>query len=112
DDTTLGELVDEIASKIVACGDKASCDEEALADYELKVARALAGSSAVKRAPGRLGVLAAMMSEAARAELGQATGLVEVLGRMGDHFYDKTNVMTPIVDLAWSDTTTDPFARA
>lgn len=112
DEATITELVDGIASKIVACGDKASCDEDALADYEVKVARALTSAGAMKRTPGRLAEVASLVREAARAELGHATGLVEVLGHMSDRFYDKTNVMQPTTNVVWADIATDPFAQA
>jgi hypothetical protein len=108
---TLAELVDDVAAKHIACGDKSSCDDESLADYETRAARALSSSRAMKRAPERIGEIAALMEEAARVELGQATGLVEVLGHMRDRFFDKTNAMPP-VSLVWSEIGVDPFAQA
>ncbi len=112
DEATLADLVDWIAAKIVACGDKSSCDTEALAEYEVKVARSLANTDSFKRTPDQLGTIAAMLHEAARVELGTATGIVEVLGHMSDRFYDKTNVMPPQASVVWADVATDPFAQA
>ncbi len=107
----LTELVDEVAAKHVACGDKSSCDDEALADYETKAARALSASRVMRRAPDRIADIASLLEDAARVELGNATGLVEALGHMSDRFYDKTNVMPPVA-LVWAETPTDPFAKA
>jgi hypothetical protein len=108
---TLVELVDDVAAKHIACGDKSSCDDESLADYETKAARALSNSRVMKRAPERVGEIAALLEEAARVELGQATGLVEVIGHMSDRFYNKTNAMPPVAPV-WGDVGVDPFAQA
>lgn len=112
DEAQLSELVDDVASKIVACGDNSSCDADALAEYEVKTARALSRASLLRRAPGRVGEIAAMLQDAARIELGHATGIVEVLGHMSDRFFDKTNVMQPAASTMWADIATDPFAQA
>jgi hypothetical protein len=112
DEATLADLVDGVASKIVACGDKSSCDDDALAEYEVKVARVLANTDSFKRTPGQLGTITSMLEEAARVELGHAAGIVEVLGHMSDRFYDKTNVMPPAANVVWADIATDPFAQA
>lgn len=112
DDPRLNELVDGVASKIVACGDKASCDEDALADYETQVARSLADAGLMKRAPGKLSELASLVTDAARTELGNATTIVEVVGHMSDRFFDKTSAMPPVPTGVWLDVATDPFAHA
>jgi hypothetical protein len=112
DEATLADLVDNVAAKIVACGDKSSCDDDALAEYEVKVARVLANTDSFKRTPGQLGAISSMLEEAARIELGHSTGIVEVLGHMSDRFYDKTNIMPPAANVVWADIATDPFAQA
>jgi len=112
DDGTLTSLVDALAAKIVACGDKSSCDTEALAEYETIISRALANTESFKRTPDQLGAIASMLHDAARVELGNATGIVEVLGHMSDRFYDKTNVMPPQASVVWADVASDPFAQA
>jgi hypothetical protein len=111
DRSTLVDLVDDIASKIVACGDKSSCDTDALAEYETAAARALAssGSAAI---PGQVSELAGRLAEAARVELGSATGIVEAIDRMGERWRDRTTVMTPTATSVWAPIASDPFAQA
>jgi hypothetical protein len=103
---TLADLIDDLASKLVACGHKASCDAEALNDYETRVAKALAPNR-----PHRVHGLAARLREAARVELGGVTGIVEGIDRMGDRWHDQTTVMTPTATV-WSEVAADPFAQA
>jgi hypothetical protein len=110
DHATLAELVDDVASKIVTCGDKASCDAEALNDYETRVVKAQATTGS--RMPGRARELAARLRELARVELGGVTGIVEAIDRMGDRWHDKTNVMTPTATVVWAEIASDPFAQA
>lgn len=112
DDAMLTELVDGVAHQIVACGDKASCDQAALADYETHSARALAAAGAMKRAPGRLAELSSLLTDAARTELGSATAIVESVGHMSDRFFDKTAAMPPVATGVWLDVAKDPFAHA
>ena len=112
DDVTLTTLIDGVASKIVACGDKTSCDEDALADYGTNVARALAAAGTMRRTPGKLSELSSLLTDAARSELGSATGIVEVIGHMSDRFFDKTSAMPPVTTGVWLDVATDPFAHA
>jgi hypothetical protein len=111
EDSALERRIDKLASAFIACGDRASCDDDALAEYEVAIARALATPS-----PGhslrQLSELASLAREAARAELASTTGLVEALARMNDRFYSKTRIMPPVPTDGWADTTTDPFAHA
>ncbi|HEX5063757.1 MAG TPA: hypothetical protein VFV99_30470 [Kofleriaceae bacterium] len=111
DHATIVDLFDDVASKIVTCGDKASCDEDALGDYEARVTKALFATDSA-RVPGRVSELADRLREAARVELGSATGIVEAIDRMGDRWHDKTTVMTPTVTVVWAEVANDPFAHA
>lgn len=112
DEATLSELVDEVAAKIIACGDTSSCNDEVLSDYETDVARELADAESFRRTPGQLGTVASSIAKVARVELGETTGIVEALGHMGDRFHAKTNVMPPAPTGVWLDVATDPLARA
>ena len=113
DDASLSELVDGVARKIVACGDRSSCDDEALADYETRVARELETSRTLTSTPaGAVKTLAGKLAQAARTELGAATGIVEALDRMEDRWHDKTTVMTPSPHVVWAELATDPLAQA
>jgi len=100
DDATLADLVDAVAHKIVACGDKSSCDDEALADHEARAARQLPKQ------------LAARMKMNARNELARGPGLVEALDHLRERWHDKTVVMPPGAGSVWATTSTDPFAQA
>jgi hypothetical protein len=113
DDVTLAELVDGVAKKLVACGDKSSCDDDALSDYEARVERQLAASRTIAAGPASSGkLLAAKLKHAARTELGAATGIVEARDHLHDRWRAQTNVMTPLAAVVWADTSTDPFAHA
>lgn len=113
DDVTLGELVDGVARKLVACGDKSSCDEDVLAEYQMRLAKELSGSHAIAAGPaGKSRAIAAQLKEAARAELASATALVEARDHLEDRWHDKIGVMTPASPVVWADTATDPFAQA
>ena len=113
DDVTLGQLIDGLARKIVACGDKSSCNDDAIADYKRRAERELASSRLVAAGPsGEAGALASKLAEAARTELGTASGIVEARDNLDDHWHDKTTVMTPQAAPVWGETATDPFAQA
>jgi hypothetical protein len=105
DDATLGDFADAIAHKMIACGDKSSCGDDALADHEARFAKEL------DRVPdGRR--LAARMKDAAKSELGSSSGLVEALDHLRERWHDKTVVLTPAAASVWSAIATDPFAQA
>ena len=113
DDATLTQLIDNLARKIVACGDKSSCNDDALAEYKLRSERELATSRLIAAGPtGEAGVLASRLEEAARSELGTASGIVEARDHLDDHWHDKTTVMTMQTTTVWGETSTDPFAQA
>jgi hypothetical protein len=100
DDSTLSDMVDAVAHKIVACGDKSSCDDDALADHEAR-----AGKLVPKQ-------IAAHVKEEARAELATTPGLVEALDHLRERWHDKTLVLSPGSGTVWGATATDPFAGA
>jgi hypothetical protein len=111
EDATLIELIDAVARQFVDCGDRSSCTDDALADYETRVARALAGSRA-NGAPAAAKTLAPLLKEAARAELASATGIIEARDHLQDRWNDETNVISPLAEVVWTDTATDPFSHA
>lgn len=117
-DEAIEDLVDELASKIVACGDSTKCDDDALVEYQSKVETAIARShrgEGVMVGGGsveQVRALAARLREAAKAELGGTTGIVEALDHMNDRFVDKSNVMTPVQSAVWAEIGSDPFAAA
>ncbi|HSN26662.1 MAG TPA: hypothetical protein VLT45_10260 [Kofleriaceae bacterium] len=100
DDSTLGDMVDTIAHKIVACGDKSSCDDDALADHEARAGRLVPKQ------------IAAHVKDAARAELATTTALVEALDHLRERWHDKTAVLAPGAGSVWGAVATDPFAGA
>ena len=100
DDSTLADMVDTVGHKIVACGDKSSCDDDALADHEARAA---------KLVPKQV---AAHMKEEAHAELAVTSGLVEALDHLRERWHDKTAVLAPGSGTVWGSTATDPFAGA
>src|SRR5258706_602265 len=60
DDTTLSQLVDGVARKVVECGDKSSCDDDAFIDFATHAERELASSRLVAAGPvGEAKLLAA-----------------------------------------------------
>jgi hypothetical protein len=105
DDSTLSDAVDTIARKIAACGDRTSCDDEALADHEARLARELEHIPDAKK-------LASRMKDAAKQELASQSGLVEALDHLRERWHDKTAVLTPAAASVWAATATDPFAQA
>jgi hypothetical protein len=117
-DEAIEDLVDELASKIVGCGDSTKCDDDALAEYQSKVETSIARAhrgEAVMTSGGsveQVRALAARVRDAAKAELGGTTGIVEALDHMNDRFVDKTNVMTPVQSAVWAEVGSDPFAAA
>jgi hypothetical protein len=117
-DGVLEDLVDELAAKIVECGDSTKCDDDALNDYQMKAEAAIARSrrgAGVMMGGGsvqQVRALAARLREAARAELGGTTGIVEALDHMNDRFMDKTNVMNPVQSAVWTEVANDPFAAS
>ena len=113
DDATLGQLVDGVAKKLVACGDKSSCADDALAEYKSRAEHELSTSRLIAAGPsGEAGILASRLEDAARTELGTASGLVEARDHLDDHWHDKTQIMTRQPGPVWADTATDPFAAA
>ena len=100
DDATLSDMVDTVGHKIVACGDKSSCDDDALADHEARAARLVPKQ------------VAAHMKDEAHAELAVTTGLVEALDHLRERWHDKTAVLAPGSGTVWGSTATDPFAGA
>ncbi|HTR56010.1 MAG TPA: hypothetical protein VMJ10_35280 [Kofleriaceae bacterium] len=113
DDTTLNDLADLVARRFVGCGDKSSCDDDALADYEARAARELARArSTTHGSVTSAHAIAALLKEAARSELASATGIIEARDRVQDHWNDQERVMSPLAEVVWADTATDPFAHA
>jgi len=113
DDQTLAQLVDGVGRKFVACGDKGSCDDDALLDYQTHAERELASSRLIAAGPaGEAKSLAARMKDAARTELGSSTGIIEVRDHLEDRWHDKANVSAAPTHDVWADTSTDPLARA
>lgn len=113
DDQTLAQLVDGVARKFVACGDKSSCDDDALLDYQTHAERELASSRLIVAGPaGEAKSLAARMKDAARTELGASTGIIEVRDHLEDRWHDKATVNAAPSHDVWADTSTDPLARA
>ena len=107
DDATLTERVDAVARRIVACGDKSSCDDDALADHEAHLLKELE----TERVPDAKR-LASRMKDAARSELASSSALVEALDHVRERWHDKTAVLTPAAASVWAPTATDPFAQA
>ncbi|HEY1556629.1 MAG TPA: hypothetical protein VGF94_17460 [Kofleriaceae bacterium] len=113
DDPTLSDLVDLVARRFVGCGDKSSCDDDALADYEARAVRELARArSTTHGSVTSAHATAALLREAARSELATATGIIEARDHVQDHWNDEAHVMAPITEVVWADTNTDPFAHA
>ncbi|MGE5185769.1 MAG: hypothetical protein ACM31C_27090 [Acidobacteriota bacterium] len=113
DDGTLGEMIDRLARELVACGDKSSCDDDALADYGARAARELASAhTVVAISPNAVKAIAMSLKEAARTELAASTGIVEARDHLQDRWTDKLEVMTPAAQVVWADAATDPFAHA
>lgn len=100
DDATLSDMVDTVGHKIVACGDKSSCDDDALADHEARAARLVPKQ------------VAAHLKDEAHVELAVTTGLVEALDHLRERWHDKTAVLAPGSGTVWGATATDPFAGA
>jgi len=112
DDPTLGELVEGVARRLIGCGDKSSCDNEALVELEGHAAKALVATRAeAPGAPNALHAVAAMIKETARGELAAATGLVEARDHLADRWHGATNVMPTASHAAWADLASDPFAH-
>jgi len=113
DDVVLGELVDKLARTFVSCGDKSSCDDDALADFETHAARELAaahsalGGSAIART-----VAAGNLKEAARGELASATDIVEARDHLQDRWNGEAKILAPQTQPVWADVASDPFAHA
>jgi hypothetical protein len=113
DDATLGVLVDSVAKKVVACGDTSSCDDDAFADYATHSERELASSRLIAAGPaGEAKTLASRLEEAARSELGNASGIVEARDHLEDRWHDKAQVMAHPPHVVWGETATDPLAQA
>ncbi|MCX5745327.1 MAG: hypothetical protein NT062_22855, partial [Proteobacteria bacterium] len=110
DDHAITDAIDGLGKKLVDCADQASCDEDALDEYETRFARILARA----RGPVNGGnLLAARLKEAARVELGTATGLVEARDRFDDQWHANASVMQPATNPpVWLDPARDAFARA
>ena len=113
DDATLTSLIDGLARKLIACADRSSCQDEALDDYEAKAQRVLAGSRSIAAGPlGEAKHLAAQFRQAAKSELGSATGLIDARDRLQDKWAASANVMQPAAQGLWLDTSSDPLAHA
>jgi hypothetical protein len=113
DDVTLTEQIEVVARKFVACGHKASCDEDALAEYGAAVQRALLASPGIAGRSERVAsTVASRLVDAARAELGASTGLIETIDRMNDRWFDRLEVMARPSGPVWAELATDPFAQA
>jgi hypothetical protein len=113
DDDTLAQLVDGLARHFVACGDRSSCTDDALDDYEVRVGKELAKSRSVVAGPaGERRSIAAAVKEAARSELAQATGVIEARDHLADRWTGASKIMASAPPVAWQDTASDPFARA
>lgn len=110
DDDTINQLIDGVARKIVACGDKSSCSDEALADYEVRVAKELASARSIPTPEAK--TIASRLKEAARAELMSSTGIIEARDHVEERWSAETSVMKPIAPIVWADTSSDPFAHA
>ncbi len=111
DDPLLGDLIDTLGKKLVDCGDKTSCANDALDDYEARLARILTRA----RGPTNGGkLLAARLKEVARVELGAATGIIEARDRFDDKWRPSSQTLMPpqANQPAWLDIATDPFAFA
>lgn len=110
DDDAIGDAVDAVARKIVACGDKSSCQDEALDDFETRMVHALRVTRSLGDNDAK--AIAGKLKDAARAELGAATGLIEARDHLDDRWHRQTDVMTPVASAIWLDTDRDPFAHA
>ena len=111
DDQALDDLIDALGKKLVDCGDKASCANEALDDYEARLARILTRA----RGPSNGGkLLAARLKEVARVELGAATGIIEARDRFDDKWHPSSQAVMPAppAQPVWLDIASDPFAFA
>jgi hypothetical protein len=113
DDVSLTEMIDRLARTFVSCGDKSSCDDDALADYETRATRELASMrSGLAGSTIARTVVASNLKEAARAELASATGIVEARDHLQDRWNGEVRVLAPATQTVWSDIATDPFAHA
>jgi hypothetical protein len=113
DDPMLTAMIDKLSDSFVGCGDKSSCSDDALADYETRAARELASlHSSVAGSTVARTVAASNLKEAARAELALATGMVEARDHLQDRWNGEAKVLAPSAQTVWSDVATDPFARA
>ncbi len=113
DDQPLADQIDSIARNIVACGDKSSCQDEALDDFEARIARMLASSRSLAAGPANeTKTIAAQLKQAARESLGEATGIIEARDHIEDRWEADVGVATPMAHAMWADVSTDSFAHA
>jgi hypothetical protein len=106
-------MLDKLARAYVGCGDKSSCDDDALADYETRAVRELASTrSGIAGSTIARTVAASSLKEAARAELASATGIVEARDHLQDRWNGEVKVLAPSAQTVWADVATDPFAHA
>jgi hypothetical protein len=113
DDVALTAMIDRLARTFVSCGDKSSCDDDALADFETRAARELASvRSGLAGSTIARTVVASNLKDAARAELSSATGIVEARDHLQDRWNGEAKVLAPATQTVWSDVATDPFAHA
>ena len=111
-DRALGELIEGVTRRFVACGDNSSCADDALDDLEAYVARELAHSpSLAATSPGDVRVIAATFKEAVRAKLASSTGVIEARDHVAEHWAHDASVLMPS-PAGWADPSHDPFARA
>jgi hypothetical protein len=110
DDAVIVDSIGDVAKKIVACGDKSSCQDEVLDDFETRVMRALTASRTLSSGDAHL--LAGKLKSAARDDLGSSTALIEARDHHDERWHRITDVMTPMTSASWLDASRDPFARA
>ena len=113
DDRALGDLIDGVTQRFVACGDRSSCTDDALDDLEAHVGRELARSRTLAAAsPGQIRVIAATIKEAVRARLASATGVIEARDHLAERWERDPKLLAPAPAQVWADPGRDPFARA
>ena len=109
-DASVSTLVDRVARDIVSCGDKSSCDDDALSDFAMRTVRDVATARTLGGGIAALTV-SSSLKDAARSELANSSAIIEARDHLQDRWSDDS-VMQPLDDAAWLDPTTDPFARA
>jgi hypothetical protein len=113
DDGRLTEMIEKLAGSFVSCGDKSSCDNDALADYETHAARELASTrSGIAGSTIARTVTSANLKEAARMQLANATAIVEARDHLADRWNGEAKLLAPATQTVWADVATDPFAHA